>query len=136
MPGVPTEVLNDDIKELKADIHGVAVGLAELRAEFRTAIAVAKWVVTALVTLAAVTATGIISGVWWASGISSDVRSLQGQVSEIRSDVQNLKGQVSEIRADVRTLQGQVSEVRALVIKDREPVPAKSIGSLPSPERP
>jgi len=137
MPGVPTEVLNDDIKELKAEtrdirgnldtlkaeVHGIAVGLAELRAEFRSAIGVAKWLATALTTLAV---TGFASAIWWASGINSDVRNLDGRVFQIRSDLAEIRSDVIQLRTEVRGLDGRVGEIRAILTKDREPTPTKS----------
>jgi hypothetical protein len=103
MPGPTTEVLNDDIKELRDDLHKVetslrdeihrveislrgdlnrvetslTTGLAELRAEVRVSLGVVKWVGAFIVTT--VLTGGIsaaIAGVWWASNITAEVKHL------------------------------------------------------------
>ncbi len=88
MPGPTTEVLNDDIRELKgdlrdirsnldvlkADVHRIDVGLAELRAEFRFA----KWLLGLLLAL---TISGIGGGIWQAATLTAEVKHLAGVVA-------------------------------------------------------
>ena len=68
---VPTEVLNDDVKALREDLHQVELSLTKsiesvrhdvgkLQAEF----GLAKWLL-GLILVTTMTATG--SGIWWAS---------------------------------------------------------------------
>jgi hypothetical protein len=89
MPGLPTEILNDDIKELRADFREMrntmdslkndhrelAVGLAEVRTEFRFA----KWLLGILLLA---TISGIGSGIWWAATITANMRVLEAVVFE------------------------------------------------------
>jgi len=84
MPGPTTEVLNEDVKEvksdlrdvrssievLKGDVHRTGISLAELRGEF----GLAKWLIG--LTLVA-TLSGIGTGIWWAATITADLHNLE-----------------------------------------------------------
>jgi hypothetical protein len=75
---IPTDVLGDDVKELKgelrdirsnldvlkADVHRIDVSLAELRSDVRSAIALGKWAGTLLV--AALLTSGVGAVIWGA----------------------------------------------------------------------
>ena len=75
---VPTEVLDEDIKELKADVrdiradlgvlkadvHRIDVSLAELRSDVRSAIGLGKWAGTVLLT--ALLTSGLGAVIWGA----------------------------------------------------------------------
>jgi chromosome segregation ATPase len=89
MPGLPTEILNEDIKELRADfremrntmdslrkdLHGVSNGLTEVKTEFRFA----KWILGFLLLG---TISGIGSGIWWAATITADMKALEANLSD------------------------------------------------------
>jgi hypothetical protein len=62
---VSTEILNDDIKELRGDIHKLDVGLAELRTEVKDAIALGKWAATLFI--ATILTSGVGTIIWGAS---------------------------------------------------------------------
>jgi peptidoglycan hydrolase CwlO-like protein len=90
---VTTEVLNEDIKELKAevrdirgdldvltaDVHRIDISLAELRSEVRAAIGFGKWVGTALVTLAL---TSGITAIIWGASLNAKVYGMEDRNSE------------------------------------------------------
>jgi hypothetical protein len=79
---VSTEILNEDIKELKADIHKLDVALAELRTEVKDAIGIAKWVATLVVGLLITgDAGGLVTGVWWATKISSRMEAVEASIA-------------------------------------------------------
>lgn len=80
MPGPTTEVLSDDVKELRGDLHALAVDLAKIG----TGVGIFKWMLG--LTLMA-TVSGIATGIWWAATITSEVRHLSGQVAEIRAAI-------------------------------------------------
>jgi hypothetical protein len=72
---VSTEVLNEDIKELKA-------ALAELRTEVKDAIGIGKWVAMLVVGLLITGGVGgLITGVWWASKITSKVEAVEASIA-------------------------------------------------------
>ncbi|MHB1210349.1 MAG: hypothetical protein ACYC1I_11695 [Acidimicrobiales bacterium] len=94
MAGPTTEVLNDDIRELKSelrdirgdidvmksDLHKTGLDLARLSAEF----GVFKWLI-GLCLVATLSSVGV--SIWWAATIISEVRHLSGQVAEIRAAI-------------------------------------------------
>jgi len=89
MAGPTTEVLNEDLKEVKADLrdmrssleelknvgHGTAISLAEMRGEFRFA----KWFIG--LTLG-VTIGSIGTGIWWAATVTADLHNLEKGAAE------------------------------------------------------
>jgi len=88
MAGPTSEVLNEDLKALREDLHkvetaimgevnSVSKGLAELKTEVHVSLGVAKWVVTAVVgVVLGGGITSAVAAVWWASGINTQVRLL------------------------------------------------------------
>lgn len=99
---VATDSLNEDIKELKgdirdirgdldvlkADVHRIDVGLAELRAEFRSALAVGKWAVSLVVgVILTVGVTSSVAAVWWASSITGDVKHMEARFDKLEAAV-------------------------------------------------
>lgn len=88
MPGPTTEVLNDDIKDLKGDVREIRGGLDALKGEvhqldvsvarLQTEFGLAKWLLG--LTLVA-TVSGIGAGIWWAATLSAEVRHLAGVVA-------------------------------------------------------
>ena len=90
MPGPTTEVLNDDLKELKREVHEgheqlrrdfvkVAIELAELRGELKATLGIAKWAGALLVTTILTSGAG---GLWWASGLNAKVAGLGERMDE------------------------------------------------------
>ena len=117
MPGPTTEVLNEDVRELKTDIreirsdlgalrnevhgiassltdeiHGVALQVAQLSAEFRVALNLAKWAGTIFV---GVLLSGGVSANWWASAITTDVKRLSSEVAENRKAIDDVRLRVT-----------------------------------------
>jgi hypothetical protein len=100
MAPVPTEVLDADIKELKAeikdirssidvlkaDVHRIDVGLAEFRGEMKTLAGVARWAVGlatgGVVAIVATLISGAFGAAWWASAINADVRNLGAKIDD------------------------------------------------------
>jgi hypothetical protein len=90
----PTDLLNEDVKELKGEIrdvrngldglkgevHRLDVGLARLQTEF----GLAKWLLGLLLVA---TVSGIGTGIWWAATITADVRSLDKRFDKLESAV-------------------------------------------------
>ncbi len=121
MPGPTTEVLNQDLKDVRGDLKSlnddvkrldakIEVVTAQLdskievvAAQLNTKIEVVSAQLAILLSLIKIAiglvgsllATGLVSGVWWASGISSDVRHLQTEVAEIRKSLDLPKKAIS-----------------------------------------
>ncbi len=90
MAGPTTEILNEDLKDLKREIHerydslreefhGVAVELAELRGELKVTFNIARWAGALLVTTIL---TSGAAGLWWASGLNAKFDGLQNVMEE------------------------------------------------------
>ena len=71
-----TEVLNEDIKELRSEIHGVDTRLSALAAEF----GFAKWLLGLSLAL---TLSGISFGIWWGGNINAKVDGLEKRFDKI-----------------------------------------------------
>ena len=78
---ITAEAVNADVKALRSDLHKLEVGIAEIRTELKVLVGVAKWGV-GIIASTLVSSTGL--GIWWASGITSEVRHLQSEVAEVR----------------------------------------------------
>ena len=76
--------IRGNLDTLKADVHMIAVGVAQLGAEVRVSLGLARWAGTVLV---ATLLTGGVSAVWWASSINADVKRLSSDVSETKKAV-------------------------------------------------
>ena len=76
---VSTEVLNDDIKELKGEMQRLGVGLAELRQEVRDAIGLARWAATLL---AGVLLTSGLGAVIWGARLDTKVSGMESRTAE------------------------------------------------------
>ena len=76
---VSTEVLNEDIRGLKADLHRVDVGLAELRQEVKDAIGLARWAGTLL---AATLLTSGVGAVIWGATLTARVHGMEARTGE------------------------------------------------------
>jgi hypothetical protein len=145
---VPTEILNEDIKELKAevrdirgdldvlkaDIHRMDVSLAELRSDVRSAISLGKWAGTVLVGLML---TGGVSAVWWASRVDADVRNLAVRYDE-RFKAVDARFDKLEARIDARLDKLEATIVKALDHAKAQPVssPAVNRSSVPTETQP
>jgi hypothetical protein len=103
MPGPTTELLNDELKELRGDlhkvqlelkdeIHHVAVSVAELKTHLLLSTKVATWGITII---AGTLITSTIGSIWWASKINTKVDGL-----ELRFD--KLEGSVAKILEQTR----------------------------------
>jgi hypothetical protein len=81
MAGPTTEVLNEDIKELRHDILDLRLEVQKIGTQLDGLLAVAK---RSLGTLTVFGLTSLISGVWWAASTGAEVRNLGVQVSELK----------------------------------------------------
>lgn len=80
MPGPTTEVLSDDVKGLRSDIHKLDVALARLSGEF----GVFKWLLGATL---GITLGGIVSSIWWAATINTKVGALEGHLDRMEAAI-------------------------------------------------
>jgi chaperonin cofactor prefoldin len=118
MAGPTAEVLNEDIKELRDDIHKLAIGLAELRTEVRDAIALGKWAATVLV--ATLLSSGV-GAVLWGASLTTKVYGMEARENEKFQEV-GARLDKLESRLDARFDKLEASIARALE-QARPPAP-------------
>jgi hypothetical protein len=91
MSGPTTEAVNEDVKELRKDLHEVQVSLTgsihevdtkieKLSSEFNFA----KWLIGLLLVTAVA---GVVSGVWWAASINANVGELKVRIDRIEASL-------------------------------------------------
>jgi hypothetical protein len=126
MPGPTTEVLNEDIKDLKVEIrdfkaefrlaldllhkeyHHIGVELAELRGELKVTFRIARWASALLVT--SILTSGA-AGLWWASRVDAKVDILGERLDE--------RSQASSARMDERLkgMDARFDRLESLIVK-------------------
>ena len=106
MPGATTEVLSDDLKEVRSDLHKVEVNLAaeihkvdnavgKLGAEF----SVFKWLLGATL---ATTLSGVVGSAYWAGSLASRVTALEGRFDKFEGQLERIEASITKAigRAD------------------------------------
>ena len=93
-----TDTLNEDIKELKGDVHKLAIGLAELRQEVRDAIGLAKWAGTVVM---GVLLTSGVGAVIWGASLTAKVYGMEARTGEKFQEV-GIRIDKLEVRLDGR----------------------------------
>ncbi len=100
MPGPTTEVLSDDLKDVRSDLHKVEVALAaeihkvdnsvtKLGAEF----AVFKWLLGATL---ATTLSGIVGSAYWAGSLASRVTALEGRFDKFEGRLERIEAGIAK----------------------------------------
>ena len=100
MPGPTTEVLNDDLKEVRSDLHKVEVTLAteihkvdnavaKLGAEF----AVFKWLLGATL---ATTLSGVVGSAYWAGSLASRVTALEARFDKFEGRLERIESSITK----------------------------------------
>jgi len=114
MPGPTTEVLSDDLKEVRSDLHKVEVALAaeihkvdnsvtKLGAEF----AVFKWLLGATL---ATTLAGVVSSAYWAGSLASRVTSLEARVDKVDSRLDRINGHLEQIESRLDRIEASITK--------------------------
>ena len=87
MPGPTTEVLYDDLKELRGDVRQIQADVRRMDnnlTKVQTEFAFAKWF---LGTLLLSTLAGIGTGIWWAATITANVKGLEMRTDDKFSEM-------------------------------------------------
>lgn len=95
MPGPTTEVLNEDLKAIRDDLHKVEVSirgeigrldvsLTEIKTTLKDAIRVATWGITLI---AGTLIASAVSGVWWASNINTRVDGIEKRFDKLEASI-------------------------------------------------
>ena len=118
MPGPTTEVLNDDLKALRSDLHQAEKTLAADLHRFETTLSTAvgslaaefklfKWLVGAAL-MASVS--GVISSAYWAGSLATRVSAL-----ETRAD--KVDGRLDRIETGIAGLNSRLDRIEASLAK-------------------
>ena len=101
---VSTEVLNEDIKDMKSEIHGIDTRLAALAAEFHFA----KWLLGLSLAL---TLSGISFGIWWGGNINAKVDGLEKRFDKIDNRFDRLESSVDGLEKRFDRLETSVAKI-------------------------
>ncbi len=114
MAGPTTEVLNDDLKglredlhkvqtEIMNDVHKVAIEVAKLSAVFNFA----KWLIG--LTLSACIS-GIVFGIWWAATLSANVKILESNTTDRLTKLEESVGKSNDRLAKLEESVGKSND--------------------------
>jgi hypothetical protein len=98
MAGPTTEVLNQDLKDVRNDLKNLNDDVKQLGTKIEVVCGqlnlLASLAIIAIGLIGGLLSTGLVTGIWWESGISSDVRHLETEVSEIRKSADQPKKEI------------------------------------------
>ncbi len=109
MSGPITEVLSEDLKDLRAEVHRIDINLAEIRTEIRMVLRLFKWVA---VSVSGGAIAAVISTAGWGLSITSQVQGLRYDMSAIRNDMDKLSLESQKTRLDMDKLSNNVDKLR------------------------
>lgn len=136
MPGPTTEVLGDDRKDVRTDLHKVEMALtaeihkvdnsvAKLGAEF----AALKWLLGATL---ATTLSGIIGSAYWAGSLASRVTGVESRLDKSDGRLDRIDGRLDQMNDRFGKLDGRLERIEALLLKG---LPPPDPGRPPTPGR-
>ena len=115
MPGPTTEVLNDDLKDLRSDlnrvetalsgeIHQVDNAVAKLAAEF----GLFKWLVGASLVASV---SGIVSSAYWAGTITTRVTALESRADKVDGRLDRIESSLGGIASRLDRIEVSIAKV-------------------------
>lgn len=115
MPGPTTEVLNDDFKTLRSDLHRLEVSLsADLHqvdsrvVKLGAEVGLFKW----LLGLTLVTAlSGVGAGIWWAAKTDTRVGALENRLGRIEEKVDRIDSRLDRVEASVGRIEAALGRL-------------------------
>ena len=123
MAGPTTEVLNEDVRDLRGDFREIRGHLDSFKSEIfvdvrridlgltrvQTEFSFAKWLLGSLLVAAV---TGISTGIWWAATISANVRNLEistnDRINRLESSANDRFGR---LESSVKNLEASIAKV-------------------------
>ena len=90
MAGPTTESINDDVKELRDDLHKVEVAIREdfhrvetrVTADIRELTVQVRGILTAVKLIAVLTLTSLAASIWWGATLTADLRNLDARTAD------------------------------------------------------
>ncbi len=108
MAGPTTEVLNDDIRILRDEVHGVDLDLRELITQVKVIIGTIK--VLGVFTLAS-----LLSGVWWGSSLTTKVDGLGTRLDKLETRGDKLETKVDGVGSRLDKIETRLDRFEAEV---------------------
>ncbi len=115
MPGPTTEVLNDDLKELRSDLHKVEISLLDRMSQIETTLAklagefgLFKWLVGASLVASV---SGIVSSSYWAGSVASRVTALEGRADKTDARLDRIEVGIAGVNSRLDRIEVSIAKV-------------------------
>jgi prefoldin subunit 5 len=128
-----TDLLNDDLKELKAEVHALRDDIQRVDKDVDRVGNQVKGLLTSIKLLAVVTLTSVGGSIWWGATLSADLRNLN-----VRSDdrfkvsdaaISRLEMKVETLSLDLRNLEKRFDKFEAKMDQIVEQTKTKAPGN-------
>ena len=114
MPGPTTEILNDDVRLLRDEIHRADLYVHEVGTQVKVIIATVK--ILGLFTLAS-----LLSGVWWGSSLTTKVDGLGTRLDKLETRVDKFEAKVDarfdKVDAQSKEIDARFDRLEASIAK-------------------
>ena len=121
MPGPTTEILNDDLKQVRADMHQIELSLTaeihtvdkavgKLAAEF----GVFKWLLGATLATAL---SGVVGSAYWAGSLASRVTALDARVDKLDGRLDRIESRMERIEGRMNSIDGRLERIESTITK-------------------
>ena len=107
MPGPTTEVLNDDLKELRSDLHRVETALSTAVAKLAAEFGLFKWLVSAALVASV---SGVISSAYWAGSLASRVTAIEGRADKADGRLDRIESSLSGITSRLERIEASITK--------------------------
>ncbi len=108
MPGPTTEVLNDDLKDLRTDLHRVETSLATAVAKLAAEFGLFKWLVSAALVASV---SGVVSSAYWAGALATRVTALEGRADKVDGRLDRIEAGLAGITSRLDRIEVSIAKV-------------------------
>jgi len=135
MAGPTTEVLNDDIRILRDEVHGVDLDVRELSTKV-------GGILTSIKLFAIFVFASVMGSVWWGGALTSKVDGLGIRLDKVEARSEKLETKVDGLGTRLEKLETRVGAIESRLDKFEAKVDARfdrlegMIGKLLDPSRP
>jgi uncharacterized protein YoxC len=108
MAGPTTEVLNDDIRVLRDEVHRVDLDVHVLGTQV-------QGIITAIKILGVFTLASLLSGVWWGASLTAKVDGLATRLDKVEVKVDDFGKRIDKLEARVDEFGKRIEQIDAKV---------------------
>ena len=90
MAGPTTDVLNEDIRILRDEVHGVDLDVREVSTKV-------DGILTSIKILGLFTLGGLMSGIWWGASLTTKVDGLSGRLDKNETRLEKVEAKVDDL---------------------------------------